>query len=63
MPGTVTLLMPVDMAGQPGDGFGGRRPPARCTGSDLGSWGSVGGRSTPLPDRNVQHCVGWLSLR
>ena len=26
-----------------------------------GSWGFEGGAASPLPDRSVQHCVGWLS--
>ena len=42
---------------------GRRRPPARCFGRGAGSWGFEGGRSIPSPDRNVQYCVGWLSLR
>ena len=38
----------------------GDAPPARCVGSRAQRWGFEGGRSIPLPDRNVQHCVGWL---
>ena len=51
----------VSQAGN-GDGIRETALPARCPGSGAGSWGFKGGRSHPSPDRNVQHCVGWLMV-
>ena len=57
-----TMSMRRSAMSAPATGFGGRRPPpARCSGSGAERWGFEGGRSVPLPGRNVQHCVGWLN--
>ena len=57
---TRAVTMPVrrSAVSAPAGGFGGG-PPANSTGARA-SGGSKGGRSAPSPERNVQHCVGWL---
>ena len=44
----------------PATRFATAAPTARCPGSGAGSWGFMGGATSPWPDRNVSHCVAWL---
>ncbi len=55
----VNMTVRRSAGGAPATGSG-DAPPARCVGSRAQRWGFEGGRSISLPDRNVQHCVGWL---
>ena len=59
---TMTVRRSAMSAPERGSGGGAPCPPA-ASAAARAAGGSKGGAASPWPDRNVQHCVGWLTHR
>ena len=57
----VPMTVRRSAGGTPATGFGGGVPAHSLSRQRCQKLGVEGGRSVPLPDRSVQHCVAWLT--